>query len=146
MARNGAVLGLKTADGRRPRVALVGGTPAGAMVAGVLIEHFGCAPITLKTGNDVLSLIARREPVDLIVIDMVADDTDGFVTAQLLRSLGARRAPPVVALTGDREAMPQQMRAAGFAGTVFKPYSPRELYGVMHVALRGTAELMASPA
>jgi CheY-like chemotaxis protein len=72
-------------------------------------------------------------------MDMLVPDMDGFVAVQLIRALGARGALPILALTDDRAALTAQARAAGFAGTVVKPYSPRELYAAMHAALAGAA-------
>jgi DNA-binding response OmpR family regulator len=131
-----ATSGLTTADGRRPRVAIVGGTPSGAMVANVLCQQFGCAPVSTPTGESVLALLRRDTPLDLVVIDLSIPDMDGIVAVQLIRALGARGTMPVVALTHDRaEIAGIRARAAGFSGAVVKPYSPRELYSAMHAAL-----------
>ena len=130
--------GLTTSDGRRPRVAIVGGTPSGAMVATVLCDQFGCTPLNTRTGESVLALLRRDIPLDMVVMDLMIADMDGFVAVQLIRALGARGAMPIVALVDDRAAM-TRVRTAGFAGTVVKPYSPRELYAAMHAALGATA-------
>ena len=63
-------------------------------------------------------------------------DMDGIVAVQLIRALGARGRLPVLALTNDRaEIATPRARAAGFAGAVVKPYSPRELFAAMESAL-----------
>lgn len=129
-----ATAGLTTSDGRRPRVAIVGGTPSGAMVATVLCDQFGCTPLNTRTGESVLALLRRDIPLDMVVMDLMVADMDGFVAVQLIRALGARGAMPIVALVDDPAAT-TRARAAGFAGTVLKPYSPRELYAAMHAAL-----------
>jgi CheY-like chemotaxis protein len=147
MAMGGTGLGLTTADGRRPRVAIVGGTPAGAMVAGVLIQQFGCSPINSATAAAVLALVSRDDPVDLVVIDLALPDMDAILAVELSRAVGARGAMPVVALIDNRAQMTApRARAAGFAAAVVKPYSPRELYGAMHVALFGPATLVSGTA
>jgi CheY-like chemotaxis protein len=140
-----AANGLTTVDGRRPQVAIVGGTPSGALVATVLCEQFGCSPITSPTGESVLALLRRNIPLDLVVIDLSVPDMDGIVAVQLIRALGSRGALPVVALTNDRAEMAgNRARAAGFTGSVLKPYSPRELFGAMQMALaRGAAAASA---
>jgi CheY-like chemotaxis protein len=130
------VAGLTTADGRRPRVAVVGGTPSSAMVATVLCDQFGCAPFNTRTGESVLALLRRDIPLDMVVLDLSVPDMDGIVAVQLIRALGARGSLPVLALANDRnETTTTRARAAGFAGTVVKPYSPRELYAAMRSAL-----------
>ncbi|HEY5082625.1 MAG TPA: response regulator [Bauldia sp.] len=131
-----AVTGLTTADGQRPRVAVVGGTQSAALVAMVLCEQFGCSAINAPTGEAVLALLRRDTPLDMVVIDLSVSDMDGIVAVQLIRALGSRGALPVIALTNDRaEVAGASARAAGFAGMVVKPYSPRELYGAMEAAL-----------
>lgn len=133
---DGTPVGLTTADGRRPRVAIVGGTPASAMVATVLCDQFGCTPFNTPSGESVLALLRRDVPLDLVVIDLSVPDMDGIVAVQLIRALGARGALPVVALARDRaEIAGPRARAAGFTGAVVKPYSPRELYGALLAAL-----------
>ena len=136
--------GLVNADGRRPRVAVVGGTPASAMVARTLVEHFGCAPLAAPTGEAALALIRRDDRIDLVVLDLAVPDMDGIVTVQLIRALGWRGAMPIIAIGGDAEMTSKRGRAAGFAGAVRKPYSPRELYGAMHTALTRAAARMLS--
>ena len=112
------------------------GTPSGAMVAAVLCEQFGCSAISAPTGESVLALLRRDTPLDMVVIDLSVSDMDGIVAVQLIRALGARGTLPVVALTSDRaEIASTRARAAGFAGAVVKPYSPRELYSAMQTAL-----------
>lgn len=132
--------GLVTPEGRRPRVAIVGGTPAGAMVATVLCHQFGCTPFSTPSGESVLALLRRNIALDLVVMDLVVPDMDGIVAVELIRTLGAQGKLPVVALTDDRTAVASpRARAAGFAGTVVKPYSPRELFCALQTALGRTA-------
>jgi CheY-like chemotaxis protein len=128
-----------TAAGGRPRVAIVGGSPTSAMVATVLCDQFGCAPLNTRTGESILTLLRRRDiQLDLILMDLLVPDMDGFVAVELIRALGARGALPILALADDRAALTtMRARAAGFAGTLVKPYSPRELYAAMHAALAG---------
>ena len=130
------VAGLTTADGRRPRVAIVGGSPSGAMVATVLCDQFGCLPFNTRTGEAILALLRRDVPLDMVVIDLLVPDMDGIVAVQLIRALGSRGEIPIVALTEDRiETTTPRARAAGFAASVVKPYSPRELHAAMYSAL-----------
>lgn len=138
--------GLVGANGRQPKVAIVGGSPAGAMVATVLCRQFGCATVHSPTSEAVLALLRDNTSLDLIVVDLSANGMDGMVALQLIRALGARGALPVVALTSDRSEIPEgRTSAAGFASTVVKPYSPRELYSAMQAALGvATARAAAS--
>ena len=131
-----AIAGLMTGDGRRPRVAIVGGTPSSAMVATVLCDQFGCVPLAMRTGEAILGLLRRDVPLDLVVMDLAIPDMDGFVAVELIRTLRERGALPIIALADDRaQVTAPRARSVGFAGSVLKPYSPRELYMAMQTAL-----------
>jgi DNA-binding response OmpR family regulator len=126
---------LTTSDGRRPRVAVVDGNAATATITTLLVEQFGCAPLAARSGEAALALV-RSEAVDLVLIDLHMPDMDGIVTATLIRALGERGMMPIVPLAVARsEVAGARGRAAGFAGAVLKPYSPRELHAAMQAAL-----------
>lgn len=134
----GAVPVLTTADGRRPRVAIVSGTPSGGMVATVLCDQFGCVPLIARTGEAILALLRRDIPLDLVIVDLSVPDMDGIVAVQLIRALGARGDLPIVALAESRtDVTSARARSAEFAASVVKPYSPRELHAAMSHALAG---------
>jgi CheY-like chemotaxis protein len=114
------------------------------MVAGVLIEQFGCAPLAARRGGEILALLASRERIDLVVVDVTGND-DALSTSELIGTLGAGQ-PPVVALADARAAPGEGLRYARLAGTVAKPYSPRELFGAMRSALETTPGVIAGTA
>ena len=127
---------LTTADGRRPRVAVVDANSRPATITSVLVEQFGCAPVAATSGEAALALIRNDEPVDLVLIDLEMPDMDGIVAATLIRALGERGAMPIVPLAYARsDVAGPRGRAAGFAGASLKPYSPRELHAAMLAAL-----------
>jgi CheY-like chemotaxis protein len=127
---------LLTPEGVSPRVAVVGGTQSSAMVAQMLLAQFGCQPVAAATGEAVLGLLRRDTKVDLVLIDLSVTDMDGIVAVQLIRALGSRGALPVVAIVGDKtEVSSNRARAAGFAGAIVKPYSPRELFEALSSAM-----------
>ena len=133
-----------TVSGRRPRVAIVGGSPAGAMIATVLVQQFGCEALPAAGGEAVLALLRTDPAIDLVLLDLAVPDMDGIVAAQLIRTLGARSTLPIIALTDDRSRLAtQHARAAGFAGAVVKPYSPRELHAAMESAFARAAATIA---
>jgi CheY-like chemotaxis protein len=133
---------LRTADGRPPRVAIVDGNRAGAMVTTVLLEAFGCWPLPVATAEAALALIRRDSHIDLVLVDLALPDMDGIVMVQLIQALG--RDLPIVGLAGKRsELAATRNRAAGLNGILVKPYSPGELYNALVSALRrvGTAAM-----
>jgi CheY-like chemotaxis protein len=131
-----AVGGLVMPDGRRPGVAIVGGSPASALVATVLCEQFGCSTLAAPSGESVLALLRGQTHVDLVVIDLSVADMDGIVAVQLIRALGSRGTLPIIALTGNpMDIASSRTRIAGFSSILVKPYSPRELFAAMQAAL-----------
>jgi CheY-like chemotaxis protein len=132
---------LTTVQGAAPTVAIVGGTPSGAMIAEMLCRQFGCNPISAPTGESVLGLLRSDARVDLVLIDLSVSDMEGIVVVQLIRALGNRGALPVVAMAVDKVQMTgHRGRGAGFAGTIVTPYSPRELFMAMQSALTRAAQ------
>lgn len=132
MARDGAASfhGLTTADGLPPRVAIVGGTASGAMIATMLARQFGCAPFSATDDKAIMALFGDQARIDLIVMDEVRGN--GLVACELVRALGQRRALPVLALIEPGVDTPAR---DGISATIRKPYSPRELFAAMHAAL-----------
>jgi CheY-like chemotaxis protein len=108
------------------------------MVAGVLLEQFGCAPLSARRGSEVLAILASREPIDLVVVDVNVGNDEAMTTSELIGTLGAGQ-PPVVALADMRVPPGRSLRFARLASTVAKPYSPRELFGAMQTALKAHA-------
>ena len=139
--RGNEPFGLTTVDGRQPMVAVVIDNAASAMVTMTLIEQFGCLPLGVATGEAILALLQREPDVDLVVIDLALANMDGVAVAQLIRALGTHQFLPIVALADNRSDAATRGRAAGFAGTVMKPFSPRELYTALRGALARTAAL-----
>jgi CheY-like chemotaxis protein len=116
------------------------------MVAGVLIDQFGCTRMSARRGGEILALLASREPIDLVVVDVNASGGDeALSTSELIGTLGTGQ-PPVVALADMRAAPGQGFRFARLAGTVAKPYSPRELFGAMQAALKTPAAAISGTA
>ena len=105
-----------TVNGRRPRVAIVGGSPASTMIATILVEQFGCEPLAAPAAEAALALLRRDPAIDLILLDLVLPDMDGIVAAQLIRALGAPPTLPILAVTDDRGRLTSpRARAAGQA-------------------------------
>lgn len=133
MARDNAAAfqGLTTTDGLPPRVAIVGGTPSGAMVATMLAQQFGCAPFPAADDKAIMALFGDEARIDLIVMDEVRGGSS-LIASELVRALGQRRALPVLALIEPDVDTPVR---DGISATIRKPYSPRELFAAMHTAL-----------
>jgi CheY-like chemotaxis protein len=112
------------------------------MVAGVLIEHFGCSPVTGASNAAALTRLHREQRVDLVVVDVPADEGDEAADGPLLAMLACRGSVPVIALTHDAASA----RKTDGIVSLAKPYSPRELHAAMAKALLGFAAPMLGTA
>lgn len=137
--------GLRTADGRQPLVVVIDGNPATSAIAVMLVEQFDCRALLARSAEAALKVLKGDHAVDLVLLDFALDDMDPMVAAQLIRALGPRGAMPIIALAATESAASNgRGHAVGFAGTVIKPYSPRELYVALDRSLGRVAEGAAS--
>jgi CheY-like chemotaxis protein len=132
---DGAPFGLRTVEGRQLVVALAIDNPASAMIAATLVEQFGCRALAAAGGEPVIQLVMRDSAIDLVIVDLALRAMDGIAAAELIHAVGGRREIPIVALADRRSDLAGRGRAAGFASTVMKPFSPRELYAALRAAL-----------
>lgn len=70
----------------------------------------------------------RRAPPDLIILDVVLPDADGYTVCRTLRADPALAATPVMLLTARAQRADQeQAQAAGADVWMVKPFSPADL-------------------
>ena len=83
--------------------------------------------LTAAGGRAALGLLAAA-PVDLVLLDVMMPDLDGYAVLQQLKADPALRSIPIIAVTshaiGGGE---EKARAAGCDDFVAKPFSPRQL-------------------
>jgi CheY-like chemotaxis protein len=83
---------------------------------------FGMRIHTAGSGKDVIGLLRRYEDIELILMDMMMPEMDGFEAIRRIRDDQATRNIPIIAVTakamvGDRE----KCLEAGASGYVSKP-------------------------
>jgi two-component system alkaline phosphatase synthesis response regulator PhoP len=82
---------------------------------------------------------ARKEPFDLILLDVMLPRKDGFEVCRELRRGGSKT--PIIMLTARAQEAEKVMGLElGADDYVTKPFSPRELRARVKAALRRTAE------
>jgi DNA-binding response OmpR family regulator len=92
-----------------------------------LMEREGFEVELAATGDAALSAL-EREPADLILLDVMMPELDGFEVCRRIRSNPAWQATKVVMLTAKgREAERDRGMALGADCYVTKPFSTREL-------------------
>ena len=112
----------------KSRILLVEDNENNRYLAEFLLKREGFAVWTAVNGREALEL-ARREPPDLVVMDIQMPEMDGYETAMRFKDDSALADIPLVgvssfAMSGDRA----KALKAGFVGYIEKPINP-ETFG-----------------
>jgi two-component system OmpR family response regulator len=108
------------------------------------LRFAGFDVLTAATGNEALRAVERRSP-DLILLDVMLPDRDGFDVLRWLRSGG--QTVPVLFLTA-RDAAEDKIIGLTIGGDdyVTKPFSLEEVIARVNAVLRRTKGIGAEPA
>jgi DNA-binding response OmpR family regulator len=120
-----------------PVVVVVEDDPAIAGLLDMYLRKEGFRPLTARTGERALQLVAQHDPV-MAVLDVGLPDIDGFELCRRLRAMdGGASDLPVLFLTARDDEVD---RIAGFdVGAddyVVKPFSPKEVVARVQAILR----------
>jgi two-component system OmpR family response regulator len=129
---------------QNPRVLVVDDEPNIRELVQVALNFHGCAVTTGATGEDALKLAHAYDP-DLIVLDVLLPDIDGFEVCRRLRSVA--NDVPVIFLTA-RDATADTVTGLTIGGDdyITKPFSVEALVARVRAVLRRTAGHRAGPA
>jgi two-component system, sensor histidine kinase and response regulator len=130
------VAGTLLGDGRAAasrKILLAENNPINQVVAVRLLEKWGHRVTVAANGREAITAI-RREPFDLVLMDVQMPEMDGFEATAAIRleETGTGRHLPVFAMTahamkGDAE----RCRLAGMDGYLPKPIRPGDLYAIV---------------
>ena len=135
-----------SSDGRKrhdARLLVVEDEPNILELLAASLRYAGFEVITAAGGTEAVQAAGRHRP-DLIVLDVMLPDMDGFDVVRRLRGGGARI--PVVFLTA-RDAMEDKVRGLTLGGDdyVTKPFSLEEVIARIRAVLRRTRGDAAEP-
>jgi DNA-binding NtrC family response regulator len=120
------------------RILVVDDTPANVKLLVDLLSVNGFDVVAAGSGTEGLERAGADAP-DLVLLDVMMPDLDGFAVCERLKASGATRDVPVIFLTALHEAL-DKVRAfsAGGVDYLTKPFEPRELLARVntHLALR----------
>jgi two-component system, OmpR family, response regulator len=121
---------------QNPRVLVVDDEPNIRELVQVALNFHGCVVTTGATGEDALQLAYAYEP-DLIVLDVLLPDIDGFEVCRRLRSVA--NDVPVIFLTA-RDATVDTVTGLTIGGDdyITKPFSVEALVARVRAVLRRT--------
>jgi hypothetical protein len=102
------------------------------------LEAHGMEVIYAENGREALGRLEADPDVDLILMDIMMPELDGYETTEAIRSMPAFERLPIIALTakamkGDRE----KSIAAGASDYITKPVDVDQLVSLMRVWLYG---------
>ena len=122
-------------DSRPRRVLVVDDEPRMIHFIRLNLDHDGYEVIEATSGTQALELLRDRMP-DLILLDVMMPDMDGFETLQLLREIST---VPVIMLTakGEEEDRVRGLEL-GADDYITKPFSPREMVSRVRAVIRRT--------
>ncbi len=101
-----------------------------------LLERYGMQILSAETGKAALEKLQTIPDVDVVLMDIMMPDMDGYDTMRAIRKFGKFRALPVIALTakamkGDRE----KCIDAGASDYIAKPVDSAELLSMLRLWL-----------
>jgi len=121
----------------RPVVLLVDDTPENLSVLGELLQPFYRVRVA-NSGARALSVVASEPRPDLILLDVMMQDMDGYEVIQRLRADTATRDIPVIFVTAlDATEDERKGLELGAADYITKPVRP----AIMHARVRAQLEL-----
>ncbi|MBS3753681.1 MAG: response regulator [Anaerolineales bacterium] len=102
----------------------------------LLLRRTGYETMTAPTAESGLAS-ARQERPDLILLDIVLPDMDGYQVLETLRSSKETRGTPVILITGKvQQGDKIKAHRAGADAYLQRPFSPQELFRSIEAALR----------
>jgi len=101
-----------------------------------ILEPFQMHVISAETGREAIDLLQRTPDIDVVLMDIMMPDMDGYDTMRAIRRLSKFRALPIIALTakamkGDREKCIE----AGASDYISKPVDTQQLLGLLRLWL-----------
>src|SRR5262249_23921618 len=104
-------------------------------LTGALEQHGICA-INAETGQDGIEMLKDNPDTDIVLMDIMMPELDGYDTIRIIRGLEQYRNLPIIAITaramkGDREKCIE----AGASDYIAKPINIEQLMSLMRVWL-----------
>ncbi len=107
------------------RILVVDDDPMIRMTLQLLLEDEGYEVVLAVDGQDGLNRVEEQRP-DLIILDMMMPQMDGYTFAEQLREREREADVPVLVLTADGRAQ-QKAAQVGAAGGIEKPFDAGRL-------------------
>jgi CheY-like chemotaxis protein len=99
-----------------------------------VLERHGMEVLSAENGKDALETLQKAHRVDVVLMDIMLPEMDGYETTRRIREVPRFRKLPIIALTakamkGDREKCIE----AGASDYIAKPVDPDQLLSLLRV-------------
>ncbi len=101
-----------------------------------MLEHWGMDVLPAENGREALDILARTPGIDVVLMDIMMPEMDGYQTTRAIRELPQFRDLPIIALTA--KAMKDDRRKcldAGASDYIAKPVQGEQLRSLLRVWL-----------
>jgi class 3 adenylate cyclase/CheY-like chemotaxis protein len=119
----------------KPRILVVDDTPENIRLLEALLEPRGYAVITASSGQEALAKLRDQHP-DLVLLDVVMPEMDGYQVCRRLREDPATTVLPVVMVTASGSEQRVAAIEAGADDFISKPLDQAELLARIRSLLR----------
>ncbi|HEV2145873.1 MAG TPA: HAMP domain-containing protein, partial [Longimicrobiaceae bacterium] len=101
-----------------------------------VLESYGMQVVFAENGREALEMLAAHPDVDLVLMDVMMPEMDGYETTRAIRGMDEFRSLPIISVTakamkGDRE----KTLAAGASDYITKPVDTEQLLSLLRVWL-----------
>jgi hypothetical protein len=99
-----------------------------------LLERHGMEVISAENGRDAIDILQSKPGVDVVLMDIMMPEMDGYDTMRAIRQMAEYRALPIIALTakamkGDREKCIE----AGASDYISKPVDTEQILSLLRI-------------
>ncbi len=119
---------------RGKRVLIVDDDMRNVFALSKILEDKGITAVKAENGKRALDLLEKDPNVDLILMDIMMPEMDGYEAMRRLRAMESFRKVPIIALTAKAMAQDKDLCiAAGASDYLAKPVEVKRLFSMMRV-------------